>query len=405
MMKIKSIIPLDNTADAFAYKSDHQLRKANALFYLMNQNWLVKLGAKLTETAVNWNLPVKGLIRSTIFEQFVGGETLDETTGLIEKLNQYHVQVILDYGAEGKETEADFDKTKAEFIRVLTYAATRPNVPLIGIKLTALARFALLEKLNDRALVSTFETVFDTTSLTVPEQAEWARVVQRVTEICETAAKTGIGILIDAEESWIQNTIDALTMNVMLTFNKEKPIVFNTIQLYRHDRLDFLKESHALAVKSGVVFGAKIVRGAYMEKERKRADDFQKTVLIQPDKSASDSDFNKAIDFCVANLDTVSLIVASHNEYSVQYTINLLQSTGLPLDHPHVHFSQLYGMSDNITFNLAKAGCHVSKYLPYGPINDVIPYLMRRAQENSSVAGQTSRELYLIRQEIQRRKH
>ncbi|MGA0558462.1 proline dehydrogenase family protein [Larkinella sp. VNQ87] len=403
-MKIKSIIPLDNTADAFAYKSDTQLRKANALFYLMNQNWLVKLGAKLTELAVQWKLPVKSLIRSTIFEQFVGGETLTETTDLIEKLNQFNVKVILDYGAEGKETEADFDNIKEEFIRVISYSASRSNVPLIGIKITALARFALLEKLNDFAVVSKFNTVINTSPLTSSEKEEWDRVVRRTFEICEMAAQKGIGVLIDAEESWIQNTIDALTMEAMLAFNKEKTVVFNTIQLYRHDRLDFLKLSHVLAVKNDIIFGAKIVRGAYMEKERKRAQEKQETALIQPDKSASDADFNKAIEFCVQHLDTISLIVASHNEYSVQYTINLLQAANLPLDHPHVHFSQLYGMSDNITFNLAKAGCHVSKYLPYGPINDVIPYLMRRAQENSSVAGQTSRELFLIRKEMQRRK-
>ncbi|MFC5408905.1 proline dehydrogenase family protein [Larkinella bovis] len=403
-MKIKSIISLDNTADAFAYKSDHQLRKANALFYLMNQNWLVKLGAKLTELAVQWKLPVNGLIRSTIFEQFVGGESLENTTGLIAKLNSFNVEVILDYGAEGKETEADFDQTKAEFIKVIRFASSHSNVPLIGIKITALARFALLEKLNELALVSKLNTVIDTSPLTTDEKQEWDRVVRRTFEICETAAQYGIGVLIDAEESWIQNTIDALTMEAMLVFNKEKAVVFNTIQLYRHDRLDFLKVSYALAVKNGIIFGAKIVRGAYMEKERKRALERQERVLIQSDKAASDADFNNAIEFCLEHLDTVSLIVASHNEYSVQYTVNLLKAKNLPLDHPHIHFSQLYGMSDNITFNLAKAGCHVSKYLPYGPIHDVIPYLMRRAQENSSVAGQTSRELYLIRKEMQRRK-
>ncbi|GAB3257287.1 proline dehydrogenase family protein [Larkinella harenae] len=402
-MQVKSIIPLDNTADAFAYKSNHQLKKAHALFYLMNQNWLVKLGARLTSLAVDWKLPVNGLIRSTIFEQFVGGETLDETSGLIRKLEQFQVKVILDYGAEGKETEADFDKIKAEFVRVIAFAASQSSVPLIAIKITSLARFALLEKLNDLALVSKLNTVVDTSPLTPEEKEEWNRVVKRTFELCETAAQHGIGVLIDAEESWIQNTIDALTMDVMLAYNKEKAVVFNTIQLYRHDRLDFLKVSHALARKNGIILGAKIVRGAYMEKERKRAQEKQKTVLIQPDKVASDTDFNKAVAFCIEHLDTVSLIVASHNEFSVQYTVNLLQADGLPLDHPHVHFSQLYGMSDNITFNLAKAGCHVSKYLPYGPIHDVIPYLMRRAQENSSVAGQTSREWFLIRKEMSRR--
>ncbi|WP_421828384.1 proline dehydrogenase family protein [Larkinella sp.] len=403
-MKNETKIDLDNTAEAFAYKSDQQLRKAQVMFTLMNQNWLVSLGAGLTSLAVKWNLPVKGLIRSTIFEQFVGGESLDQTIDTIKTLDRFKVQAILDYGAEGKETEADFDRTKEEFIRVVRFAATRPNVPLMGIKITGLARFALLEKLNPLVRLTDQTVEINTGLLTPSEKQEWERVVSRTVEICETGANLHIGIVIDAEESWIQDTIDALTMQVMTVFNQKAAVVFNTVQLYRHDRLAFLKRSFALAQNRKAVLGVKIVRGAYMEKERKRALERNETVLIQPDKVASDRDFNAAIDFCLNHLDRISLIVASHNEHSVQHTVEKLLDADLPLNHPHVHFSQLFGMSDHITFNLAKAGCNVSKYLPYGPIADVIPYLMRRAQENSSVAGQTSRELFLIRKEVARRK-
>ncbi|WP_222930321.1 proline dehydrogenase family protein [Larkinella punicea] len=403
-MKNGTKIDLDNTADAFAYKTDQQLRKAQVMFTLMNQNWLVSLGAGLTSLAVKWNLPVKGLIRSTIFEQFVGGESLDQTIDTIKTLDRFNVQAILDYGAEGKETEADFDRTKEEFIRVVRFAATRPNVPLMGIKITGLARFALLEKLNPLVRLTDQTVDIDTSSLTPSEKQEWERVVSRTVEVCETGANLNIGIVIDAEESWIQDTIDALTMQVMTVFNQKDAVVFNTVQLYRHDRLSFLERSFALAQNRNAILGVKIVRGAYMEKERKRALERNETVLIQPDKAASDRDFDAAIDFCLDHLDRISLIVASHNEYSVQHTVQKLLDADLPLNHPHIHFSQLFGMSDHITFNLAKMGCNVSKYLPYGPIADVIPYLMRRAQENSSVAGQTSRELFLIRKEVARRK-
>ncbi|GAB3941659.1 proline dehydrogenase family protein [Spirosoma harenae] len=402
-MQTESTLSFDNTAQAFVYKSDKQLKKTELLFQLMNQQWLMKLGIPLGLLAVKWKLPVNWLIKSTIFEQFVGGETLEETTSLINELKKYNIDAILDYGAEGKESETDFDNTKQEFIRVINHSATFSNVPLIGIKLTALARFALLEKLNDSITISTEKLTINTSKLDETEKQEWKNVVQRVVDLCELATKKNIGILIDAEESWIQNTIDALTMDVMARYNQKKVVVYNTIQLYRHDRLDFMKQSYAIAEQGKFLLGAKIVRGAYMEKERKRSAELAEQTVIQPDKIASDQAFNDAIRFCINHIDQISLIVASHNEYSAKLTVQLLLEADLPLNHPHIQFSQLYGMSDNITFNLAKAGCHVSKYLPYGPIADVIPYLMRRAQENSSVAGQTSRELSLIEQEIKRR--
>lgn len=402
-MNVKDKVSFDDTKQAFVYKSDAQLKKTYRLFQLMNQSWLVKAGTSLTILAVKWRLPINGLLRSTIFEQFVGGETLEQTSTIVNDFKKYGISLILDYGAEGKESEQDFDKAKNEFIRVINYSARFENIPFIGIKLTALARFALLEKLNGSTKIAVDQITIDTAPLSRAEQQEWANVEQRLVEICELAAQKKVGILIDAEESWIQNTIDALTMKVMQRYNQKQVVVYNTIQLYRHDRLEFLKYCHELAIANGFLFGAKIVRGAYMEKERRRAGSQNELSPIQPDKSSSDQDFNDAIAYSIQHLDSISVIVASHNEYSSQLAVQLLQEASLPTNHPHVHFSQLYGMSDNITFNLAKAGCNVSKYLPYGPIEDVIPYLMRRAQENSSVAGQTSRELFLIEKEIKRR--
>jgi proline dehydrogenase len=239
--------------------------------------------------------------------------------------------------------------------------------------------------------------------LPADEKEEWHRVRRRMMYLCETAAASGVGVLVDAEETWIQDPVDALTILMMDTFNKEKTVVYNTIQLYRHDRLNFLRDSYEAAVERGFVLGAKIVRGAYMEKERKRAEEKGYPSPIQPDKESTDRDYNAGLAFCIEHLDRIAVIVASHNEHSNLLATELLRERGFPPDHPHVHFSQLYGMSDNITFNLAHAGCSVSKYLPFGPIADVIPYLMRRAQENTSVKGQTSRELSLINKELKRR--
>lgn len=397
-------VSFDNTENAFAYKSDKDLKKARFLFSSMGYDTLVKLGTRITPWAIQIGLPIKNVIRNTIFEQFVGGETLTETAQVAAKLKQFDVQVILDYGVEGKEGEENFDHARDEFINVINYAATQPNIPFMSVKVTGLARFALLEKL-DAAAVSRngFEGTIHTEVLTTAEKAEWQRVVQRIVRICEEASARGIGVLIDAEESWIQDPVDALTMQMMEKFNRDQVVIYNTIQLYRHDRLQFLKDSFAVARQKGFILGAKLVRGAYMEKERKRAKEMNYESPIQPDKKATDCDYNAALEFCIDYIDHIALIVASHNEYSNLYTTQLLDKKGMPHNHPHVHFSQLYGMSDNITFNLAKAGFGVSKYLPFGPIKDVIPYLMRRAQENSSVSGQTGRELGLIKKEMERR--
>lgn len=400
-------ISFDNTETAFNYKSDKQLKQARFLFSLMAKPWLVKIGTRLGPWSIKAGLPVKGIIRSTIFRQFVGGETLDQTAVAAKTLGDYHVQVILDYGVEGKEGEANFDHACEEFIRVIDYAGTQTNIPFIGVKVTGFSRFGLLEKLNDLMqsaegpLMKRYQAGVEKLSAT--EKEEWTRFSHRVNRVCETGAAKNIGVLIDAEETWIQDPVDALVIMMMEKYNKRKAIVYNTQQHYRHDRLQFLKDSYEAAVQKDFILGAKLVRGAYMEKERKRAAEKGYPSPINPDKASTDKDFNDGVEFCIGHIDRVALIVASHNEYSNMLAVELLKKKGLPLNHPHVHWSQLYGMSDNITFNLAKAGCGVSKYLPFGPIKDVIPYLMRRAEENTSVKGQTGRELGLIKKELERR--
>jgi proline dehydrogenase len=398
-------LSFDNTENAFAYKSDKALRKAHFLFSSMGYASLVKIGTRITPWAIRVGLPVKGLIRNTLFEQFVGGETLEETAKVADLLGQYNVNVILDYGVEGGDHgEEGLDHSCNEFIKVINYAATQPNIPFMSIKVTGLARFGLLEKLDAASHArSGFEGKVHTELLDKNELAEWERVVARMDRICSTAAEKNVGVLVDAEESWIQDPVDAITMQMMEKYNRSKAVVYNTIQLYRHDRLQFLKDSYQQAEEKQFILGAKLVRGAYMEKERKRAEEMKYPSPIQPNKEATDRDYNLGVEFCIKHLERIALIVASHNEYSNLHATRLLQENGLALNHHHIHFSQLYGMSDNITFNLAKAGCPVSKYLPFGPIEEVVPYLMRRAQENSSVAGQTGRELGLIKTEIKRR--
>ena len=404
MTSPRQAISFDNTEYAFAYKSDRELKQARLLFSTMGYGWLVKLGTRITPWAINLGLPVGWAVRNTIFKQFVGGETLEETARVADKLEEFHVQVILDYGVEGKEGEENFDHACEEFIRVINYAATQHNIPFMSIKVTGFARFGLLEKLHRAAKPDeTLQGKVAAAVLSEEEEREWDRVMKRMEKIVAVAAGCNIGVLVDAEETWIQDPVDALTMCMMEKYNRGKVVLFNTIQLYRHDRLQFLQNSFSQAQAKGFVLGVKLVRGAYMEKERRRAGELGAHSPIQPDKASSDRDYNAAIQFCISHLNSIYVIIASHNEHSNLLATQLLQQKGLLLSHPHVHFSQLYGMSDNITFNLAAAGCSVSKYLPFGPIRDVVPYLMRRAQENSSVSGQTGRELGLIQKELKRR--
>ena len=397
-MTVSMDLSFDNTETAFAYKSDKELKNGRWLLKTMHYPMFVAVGTRITPFLMKTGLPIHGIIRKTIFKQFVGGETLEDTQVVCDMLSKYNVKVILDYGVEGKESEESFDHATEEFIKVINYAATQDNIPFISIKVTGIARFGLLQTLNEAPRLRS--GVHDHEE----EIAERDRVYDRMYRICEAAAEKGVGVLVDAEESWIQDPVDRLVIDMMSIFNKERSIVYNTIQLYRHDRLQFLKMSHRIARQKQFKLAVKLVRGAYMEKERSRAAENGYPSPIQPDKESTDKDYNEAVRFCLENIADTAVIIASHNEESNLLAAQILDEKGLPHNHPNVHFSQLYGMSDNITFNLGKAGYSVSKYLPFGPIRDVIPYLMRRAQENTSVSGQTGRELSLINKELERRK-
>jgi proline dehydrogenase len=391
-------LSLENTQHAFAYKSNADLRKARFLFSVIQSPLVVSIATNVTPFLMKSGLPINGLIRSTIFKQFVGGETLEDSARVTKQLGSYGVQVILDYGVEAKEGEENFDAVTEKIIEAVEFAATEKNVPFVSVKLTGLASMNLLETLNEAPRLRS--GIHDSESQT----AEWERVRERMYAICDVANEKGIGILIDAEETWIQDPIDRLAIELMGVYNKEKVVVYNTYQLYRHDRLHFLKLSHKLAVEGNFLLGAKLVRGAYMEKERERALAMNYPSPIHDDKNATDADFDAATLYCIQNKENISLIVASHNEHSNLSIVTKMQELGMSNNDTKVHFSQLFGMSDHISFNMALENYNVSKYLPFGPIQDVIPYLMRRAQENSSVNGQTNRELLLIRKELARRK-
>ena len=384
-------LSFDNTEIAFKYRSDKELKQAHFLFSSMGSATLTKIGISMTSVALSLNLPVRGLIKNTIFKQFCGGETLQEAAATSSILGKYNVGVALDYGVEGKHEESDFDAAVPEFVNAIKYAATQANIPFIPIKVTGFARFALLEKIDAKK------------TLTEAEVKEWERVQHRIDVICKAAHDCNIMILVDAEESWIQQPVDDLTDLMMEQYNKEKAIVFNTFQMYRHDRLAFLKVSHEKATQRNYILGAKIVRGAYMEKERARAAEMGYESPIQPNKAATDRDYDAAVDYCLAHNSNVTSFFGTHNEDSCMLATKIMADKKIDNNDDSVYLAQLYGMSDNITFNLASSGYHVCKYLPYGPVTDVVPYLMRRAQENTSVKGQTGRELSLIKKEMKRR--
>jgi len=407
---LKHTISFENTQYAFEYKTNAELKKAHFLFSLMGNPLLISLGLRIMQWAIKLNLPlIKSIIKKTIFEQFVGGETLEQTKWVVSKLADYQVKVILDYGVEGKENEQAFQSATTEFLKAIEYASSQKNIPFISIKISGISRFSLLEKIDhnmsihkDFPLLERYQAAIRL--LDEEEKKEWQLVYERLHQLCSLANEKNIALLIDAEESWIQEPVDGLATIMMIAFNIKKCVVYNTFQLYRHDRLKFLQSNFSITENNQVILGAKLVRGAYMEKERLRAAKNGYPSPIQPSKESTDQDYNTAIEFVINHLDKVAVIIASHNEYSNLYATQLMSKNNIPANHPHMHFSQLYGMSDNITFNLAKFGCSVSKYLPFGPIKDVVPYLIRRAQENSSVAGQTGRELSLIKTELQRRK-
>ena len=388
----RHMINFENSAIAFSSKTDKELKKAKWLFTMINYPSLVNIGATLARWSMKLSLPIGPIVKSTIFPQFCGGETLKESQAVIKRLSEFNILSLLDYAIEGKTTEAEFEDTKNELLRIVNYAGADAKVPIVTLKVTGLGRFELLEKVNAKA------------ELTEEEQAAWHRIMNRLDEICKAGQASGTGIYIDAEESWIQDAIDDLAEEMMVRYNTEKAVVFNTAQLYRHDRLEFLKQSYEKAKAGGYYLGMKVVRGAYMEKERNRAEEMGYPSPIQPDKASTDRDFDAAARFCLDHYTEINFCIASHNEKSCKSLAELVEEKGMDKSHPHINFSQLFGMSDHISFNLAKNGFNVAKYMPYGPVKEVLPYLIRRARENTAIAGQMSRELSLIRKELARRK-
>ncbi|MFM2201840.1 MAG: hypothetical protein RL040_1040 [Bacteroidota bacterium] len=391
-MEIRPQPSFDNTEIAFGSKSNAELKRAYWLFKLIGNPALVVAGRVFTNIALALRIPIGWALRGNIFKQFCGGENIGQCRNAVDSLGKFNIGTILDYSVEGKESEADLENTKAEIMLTVQEAARNQAIPFSVFKVTGIARFSLLEKVNAAQ------------SLSEMEKLEWERVQARVDAICAHAAKYDVPIFIDAEDSWIQDAIDALANDMMAKYNTERAIVYNTIQLYRHDRLQFLKQSHELARNRNFFLGVKLVRGAYMEKERARAAEMGYADPIQPNKEASDRDFDLAVTYCVENIDRISVCAGTHNEKSSLHLARVIDERKLARNDKRIFFAQLYGMSDHISYNLANAGYNVAKYLPYGPIREVIPYLIRRAQENTSVKGQTGRELSLIQKEMQRRR-
>jgi proline dehydrogenase len=383
------MISFDNTQNAFQAKSNAELTRSYWLFKLISNPLLVKAGSGLGPLAIN--IGFKGLIKGTIFKQFVGGENIQDCTETIHKLGKYNIGTILDYSVEGKESEQDFENCLHETLATVAKAKSDENIPFCVFKVTGLARFDLLQKVSSSQSLNEIET------------AEWERVKSRVNKICATAYENNQCIFIDAEESWIQPAIDDLANENMASFNKTKAIVYNTFQLYRSDRLQFLYETIQAGKTKGYHIGAKLVRGAYMEKERKRAAEMNYASPIQPSKEKSDEDYDAALKLCVENIEVMGLCAGTHNEKSSLYLVELMQQKSISPSDKRIYFSQLLGMSDHISYNLSLNGYNVAKYVPYGPLKDVMPYLIRRAQENTSVKGQTGRELNLIMKEKTRR--
>lgn len=390
MQKETSIF--ENTEIAFALKSNSELNRAYFLFKMISIEPLVKLGTVLTNFAIKAHLPIEGLIRNTVFDHFCGGVNEEDCLPVIEKMYAKGVSSVLDYSVEGKANMAEFDAALEVVLKTIDFAKNNEAIPLAVFKPTGLGRFYLYEKISKGEL------------LTEKEEEEWGRVVNRFEAVCKKCKAHDVAVLIDAEESWMQDAADALVTKMMQKYNTDKPIVFNTLQMYRHDRLDFLKQQHALAKKEGFHLGYKLVRGAYMEKENKRALENGYLSPICMSKQETDINFNAGLKYVLDNLQDIALFSGTHNEESSLLLMQLMQEHGIDNNDSRVWFGQLYGMSDHISFNLSHRGYNVAKYLPFGPVRDVMPYLIRRAEENTSVAGQTSRELNLLTKEIERRK-
>lgn len=390
MEKTDSIF--ENTEIAFALKSDSELERAYFLFKMISIEPLVKIGTAATNFAIKAHLPIEGLIRSTVFDHFCGGVNEEDCLPVIDRMYEKGVSSVLDYSVEGKENEAEFDAAMHMILKIIDFAKTIDALPIAVFKPTGFGRFYLYEKLGKGE------------TLTEKEQEEWDRVVNRFDIVCKKSKENDIAILIDAEESWMQDAADELITKMMQKYNTEKPIVFNTLQMYRHDRLDFLKQQHQLAKAEGFYLGYKLVRGAYMEKENDRAEEKGYVSPICVNKKATDINFDEGLKYVLDNLNEIALFAGTHNEESSYLLMQLMQERSLDNNDSRVWFGQLYGMSDHISYNLAYKGYNVAKYMPFGPVKDVMPYLIRRAEENTSVAGQTSRELNLLAKEKKRRK-
>ncbi|MDO4225334.1 MAG: proline dehydrogenase family protein [Bergeyella zoohelcum] len=383
----------NDTKIAFQDKSTEQLKKAYWMFKAIEHPHITSLGIKLLNFSIHNNFPlVQGIVRKTLFEQFVGGETREKSMEVVQKLHKHHIGSIFDYSIEGKEDEATFDHTCEEIKENIKFAEGNPAIPFVVFKPTAFGRFDLYVEVQNGK------------ELTASEKQEWDKVVNRYDEVCKMAHERNVILMVDAEETWIQTAVDNLVNEMKAKYNKEKAIVWNTIQMYRTGRIEYLQEDLKRANEKGYYLGYKFVRGAYMEKERERATAMKYPDPIQPTKQATDDNYNAAIDFVMQNLDKISAFFGTHNEKSTELVMDKMKALNLPNDYEKIHFGQLYGMSDNITYYLGDKKYNAAKYLPYGPVKDVVPYLTRRAQENTSVAGQTGRELGLIEKEIKRRK-
>ena len=382
----------DNTQVAFALKSDTELERAYFLFKLIANQPLVRIGTAVTNFAIKAHLPVEGLIRATVFDHFCGGISEDDCLPVVDKMFTKGVASVLDYSVEGKEEEAQFDAALAMTLRTIDFAKEKKSIPFAVFKPTGFGRFELYEKMGANV------------ELSESEELEWNKIVRRFDTVCRTAYEKDVALLIDAEESWMQDAADQLVAQMMRKYNKEKAIVYNTLQMYRHDRLDYLKKLHEQALEHGFYIGMKVVRGAYMEKENNRAQEKGYPTPICESKQATDDNFNAAVEYMTSNLEKMAIFAGTHNEVSSYKLMQILADKNLSKNDSRIYFGQLYGMSDNISYNMAKEGFNVAKYLPFGPVRDVMPYLIRRAEENTSVAGQTSRELTLLKNERARRK-
>jgi proline dehydrogenase len=386
-------VSFDDTAIAFADKSDFELRKMYWLFSAMNSNFLVKTGTFALQITFKIRFPfVKNIVKNTIFEHFCGGETIQDCEKTIQKLQQSNIGTILDYSVEGAKDEAGFEVTTQEIIDTIEKAAGNPAIPFSVFKVTGIADAELLAKIQRKEPLSEAETL------------DFDHVKERVERICRRAYEKNVRLFFDGEESWIQDTIDDLAYQMMERFNYQKAIIYNTYQFYRHDMLTNLRLAGMAAEEKGYFLGAKLVRGAYMEKERREAEADNRKDPIQPDKEATDRDFDEGLAFCVQHYPRIALCAGTHNEKSIYQLMAFMQENGIKPADEAMYFAQLYGMSDNLSYNLAHAGYKVVKYVPYGPVEAVMPYLFRRANENTAIAGQSSRELLLIKKEIQRRK-